>query len=172
MRSPVRVRRRRVAARGPVTVHTGFRMGRRRGVGTAIGVAGCLLALGGAVYAVVWATDARPGAASPPAADATATGAMPLPSDLALRDDGSRITATWHDPSGGKAAALIAVAKAGAPTGPLVSLPAGTQTYAFTGLDEATDYCVVLAVAYPGERMSQATQACTHRHALVETAQS
>jgi hypothetical protein len=132
------------------------------------------LALGAAVYAVVWATDARPGVASPPpAADATATGATtPLPSDLALRDDGSRITATWHDPSGGKAAALIAVAKAGQPTGPLVSLPAGTQTYAFTGLDEAADYCVVLAVAYPGERMSQATQTCTHRHALVETAQS
>ena len=157
-----------------MTVHTGFRTRRRRGVGTAIGVAGCLLALGAAAYAVVWASGARAGMAAPPAATASAaTGAtMPLPSDLALRDDGSRITATWRDPSGGRAAVLIAVAKAGQPTGPLVSLPAGTQTYAFTGLDEFADYCVVLAVAYPGERMTEATQSCTHRHSLVDTAQS
>jgi hypothetical protein len=101
---------------------------------------------------------------------APAASAAPGPSDVTLRDEGSRITVTWTDPSAGRAGMLIAVARAGQPAGPLITLPAGTRQYAFTGLDDVADYCVMLAVAYPDDRIARAEQTCTHRRPLVSVA--
>jgi tetratricopeptide (TPR) repeat protein len=157
---------------GPRT-RLGWRPVTRRGVHLAAVTATCLaalLAVAGAVVAVanrpVGAAEHRP--AGTPGTPARAP--RPAPRDLVLRDEGTSITVSWSDPSGGTAQVLLAVAEAGQPTGPLRGLAAGTREKKITDLDAVVDYCVVLAEIYPDDAAARAAQVCTHRHALVDTA--
>ncbi len=138
-------------------------------VGTALS-AGALLAVAGAAVAVA----SRPAHRAAPPVVRTTAGPSPSPSrtdgpraaprDVVLSDDGTSVTVSWSDPSGGTGSVLLAVARAGQPAGPLQSLPPGTVRHRVTGLDPRADYCVVLAVVYGQDTVAQAAQVCTHRH--------
>ena len=129
---------------------------------------GALLAVAGATVAVLTRPVAPSHGAAPPAVHTTAptraARSNAPPGDVALRDDGTSVTVTWSDPSGGTGAILLAVARSGQPAGPSQSLPPGTVEHRIVGLDRAADYCVVLAVVYGQDTMAQAAQVCTHRH--------
>jgi hypothetical protein len=145
-------------------------------IGTAMSV-GALLAVAGAAVAVASrpapahraaSPVARTSAAPPPSpspAPSRTDGPRAAPRDVVLRDDGTSLTVSWTDPSGGTGAVLLAVARAGQPAGPLQSLAPGTVRHRVTGLDPRADYCVVLAVVYGQDTVAQAAQVCTHRHA-------
>jgi hypothetical protein len=145
---------------------------RRRAWRVVAGVAGglgTLAVLGGAVAAVLSGTTSPvpTRAAAAPArsqvAPAPSTETRGAPRDVALKDDGTSITVTWSDPTGGTGAVLVSVAKAGQPTGPVRTLPPGTRVDVLTGLDPTADYCVVLAVAYADDVATPATRVCTQR---------
>jgi hypothetical protein len=144
------------------------RTGRRWRVLAIAGMSlGALLAIAGATIAVLTRPIAPSHGAVPvvhPAASTPAARSNAPPGDVTLRDDGTSVTVSWSDPSGGTGTVLLAVARSGQPAGPLQSLPPGTVEHRIVGLDPAADYCVVLAVVYGQDTMAQAAQVCTHRH--------
>jgi hypothetical protein len=107
-----------------------------------------------------------PGLSPSPAGLASGAVAGPRqpPADLTLRDGGTSITLTWQDPSEGTGTVLLAVMRTGQPAGPLRPLPAGTERYVVTGLDPHVNYCVIVAVVYPGDTAARPAQICTSRH--------
>jgi hypothetical protein len=114
------------------------------------------------------ATDATVGSHPPdPATAGSRSAADPhaAPQDVLLRDDGTSVTITWSDPSGGTGGVLVSVSRAGVPAGPPQTLPPGTRQHRITGLDPQADYCVVLAVIYGRDTVAKAAQVCTKRHA-------
>jgi RNase P protein component len=106
---------------------------------------------------------AHTGAPSPSPAGAADAARQP-PNDLTLRDGGTSITLTWQDPSRGTGTVLLAVMRIGQPAGPLRPLPAGTERYVVNGLDPHINYCVIVAVVYPGDTAARPAQICTSRH--------
>ncbi|MEN3309792.1 MAG: hypothetical protein V7603_5994 [Micromonosporaceae bacterium] len=106
-------------------------------------------------------------AAAPPpsgAAPSAVDGPRPPPGNVTLQDDGTSITVTWTDPSEGAGTVLLALSRGGQPAGPLRPLPAGTQEHVLGGLDPTANYCVIIAMVYPGDAVARADEVCTTRH--------
>jgi hypothetical protein len=116
-----------------------------------------------AVAAVVAAAvvAGTPAGQRPVAHPTPTVGHQPL--RVELRDDGTRLLASWLDPADGPAPVVVAVARDGKPAAVAATLPAGTREYALTDLDPQADYCVIVAAVYPGETAAGATSVCTHR---------
>lgn len=126
-----------------------------------------LALLGGAVAAVVAFVTTEP--ESPPHTAAT-SGPAPTsapagaPVDLRLRDDGTSITLTWTDPSGGSAPFVVAGGRADQGYRPLQSLGSGHTTYTLNGLDPTVEYCFLVAAIYSGQLTVPSNPVCTRRH--------
>jgi hypothetical protein len=115
----------------------------------------------GAVAAVASFNNARP----PHAAEPSASTGPPLlpPGDLRLRDDGTAITLTWTDPSGGTVPFLVAGGRADKVPSPLQSVPSGLTTYTLNGLNPAVDYCFLVAAVYSADHPVPSNLVCTQR---------
>jgi hypothetical protein len=108
------------------------------------------------------------GAAAPGTADASSappSSAAPdhPPLRVDLRDDGTKLVATWGVLPGGPAPVVVALSRAGQPATVVADLPAGATGYTVTKVDPRVEYCVIVAAVYPGETASGATSVCTQR---------
>jgi hypothetical protein len=108
------------------------------------------------------------GAAAPGNADASsAAPSSPSPDRpplrVDLRDDGTKLVATWGVLPGGPAPIVVALSRAGQPATVVADLPAGATGYTVTKVDPRVEYCVIVAAVYPGETASGATSVCTQR---------
>jgi hypothetical protein len=63
----------------------------------------------------------------------------------------------------GKAAVVVAGARAGQQMRAFQQLPAGTTSYVIYGLNEALNYCFSVVAADSPGRLDTAEEACTHR---------
>lgn len=85
------------------------------------------------------------------------------PLRVELRDDGTKLVATWGVLLDGPAPIVVAVARDGRPATVVADLPAGATRYTVTNVDPRAEYCVIVAAVYPGETASGATSVCTRR---------
>jgi Tetratricopeptide repeat len=99
--------------------------------------------------------------ASSPAPSTPAPSHPPL--RVELRDDGTKLVATWGVLLDGPAPIVVAVARDGRPATVVADLPAGATRYTVTNVDPRAEYCVIVAAVYPGETASGATSVCTRR---------
>jgi hypothetical protein len=106
------------------------------------------------------------GVLDPAAAGAPIVPGKPPPGDVQLlpRDNGTTISVTWTDPSGGRAPFVVAVAPAGEHPMIDAALQPGTTQYLLKGVDSKKDYCVVVGVYYDPANVTKSTAACTTRN--------
>ncbi len=126
------------------------------GSGRTTGTAGRGAAVPGNGAAAPGSTDASSAAPSSQAPDRP-----PLRVDL--RDDGTKLVATWGVLPGGPAPIVVALSRAGQPATVVADLAAGATGYTVTKIDPHVEYCVIVAAVYPGETVSGATSVCTQR---------
>ena len=98
-----------------------------------------------------------------PAPSATTAAPLLPPGDLRLRDDGTAITLTWTDPSGGTVPFLVAGGRADKVPSPLQSVPSGQTSYTLNGLNPAVDYCFLVAAVYSADHPVPSNLVCTQR---------
>jgi hypothetical protein len=106
---------------------------------------------------------AAPGNATPSSAAPSNPAPDRPPLRLDLRDEGTKLVATWGVLPGGPAPIVVALSRAGQPATVVADLPAGATGYTVTKVDPRVDYCVIVAAVYPGETASGATSVCTQR---------
>jgi hypothetical protein len=102
----------------------------------------------------------------PAAAGAPIVPGQPPPGDVQLlpRDNGSTISITWTDPSGGRAPFVVAAAPAGDHPMIEAALQPGTTQYLLKVGDSKKDYCVVVGVYYDPAKVTKSGAACTNRN--------
>ncbi|MEH0985340.1 fibronectin type III domain-containing protein [Micromonospora sp. CPCC 205556] len=140
------------------------RRGRGRTVAAVVaGVA--LVATAGVVGAVVLDREApAPGTTSESAATPgapKATGAPP--GDLKLRDDGTAITISWSDPTGGAVPFMVAGGRAGRSLGVMATVDPGQTSHTVNGLNASVDYCFTVLAVYSTDAFATSGQVCTDR---------
>jgi hypothetical protein len=102
----------------------------------------------------------------PAPADAPIVPGQSPPGDVQLlaRDNGTTLSVTWTDPSGGRAPFVVAVAPAGEHPTIDAALQPGTTQYLLHGMDPKRDYCVVIGVYYDPATVTKSTATCTTRN--------
>ncbi|GIG93763.1 hypothetical protein Pma05_03360 [Plantactinospora mayteni] len=85
------------------------------------------------------------------------------PTDVKLRDEGTAITVSWTDPSGGTVPFVVAGARAGQQTKPMITLSAGETTYKVNALNPKLDYCFSVLAVYSTNEFAPSDLACTKR---------
>ncbi|MFY1670102.1 tetratricopeptide repeat protein [Plantactinospora sp. WMMB334] len=85
------------------------------------------------------------------------------PTDLKLLDEGSAITITWSDPSGGTVPFVVAGARAGQQTKPMSTLSAGETTFKVNALNPKLDYCFSVLAVYSTNEFAPSDLVCTER---------
>ncbi|MFD0967799.1 fibronectin type III domain-containing protein [Plantactinospora endophytica] len=85
------------------------------------------------------------------------------PTDLKLVDEGTAITISWTDPSGGTVPFVVAAARAGQQTKPMTTLSAGETTYKVNALNPKLDYCFSVLAVYSTNEFAPSDLACTKR---------
>ncbi|WP_245730593.1 fibronectin type III domain-containing protein [Micromonospora pallida] len=132
----------------------------------AVAVVVVLVVLAGAALLVVNVLQDR--TAPNPAAPLTTTAPTPAetfepPGDLRLRDDGTSVTLTWTDPSGGVVPFVVAGGQAGRQLGAMTSLDPGRTSWTVNGLNPRLDYCFTVLAVYSTESYATSGQVCTTR---------
>ncbi|MEO3922583.1 tetratricopeptide repeat protein [Micromonosporaceae bacterium B7E4] len=85
------------------------------------------------------------------------------PTDVKLIDEGTAITVSWTDPSGGTVPFVVAGARAGQQTKPMTTLSAGETTYKVNALNPKLDYCFSVLAVYSTNEFAPSDLACTKR---------
>ncbi|WP_422770119.1 tetratricopeptide repeat protein [Plantactinospora sp. WMMC1484] len=85
------------------------------------------------------------------------------PTDLKLLDEGSAITITWSDPSGGTVPFVVAGAREGQQTKPMSTLSAGETTFTVNALNPKLDYCFSVLAVYSTNEFAPSDLVCTDR---------
>ncbi|MGW4467839.1 tetratricopeptide repeat protein [Micromonospora sp. NPDC004704] len=85
------------------------------------------------------------------------------PTNLALRDEGTAITITWVDSSGGTVSFIVAGARSGQQLGPMATLKPGSTKHTVNGLSATVDYCFTVVAVYSTEVVATSEQVCTKR---------
>jgi hypothetical protein len=89
------------------------------------------------------------------------------PTDVKLVDNQTSITISWTDPGGGTLTTAILGGPANNQLQLLRVLDPGTTTWTQDGLNEAYDYCYIVAVVYRADGndvSARSPMVCTHRH--------
>lgn len=157
-----------VAPHRPVAAHRVPPMvrperGPRRTTMVVVGVVLVLAVLAGIVGALALRRPSPPRAQPTPAGSVSVEPLRPAPAGVRLRDDGSTITVTWTDPSGGTTPFIVSVARAGEQARPFANLPIGTTTYTVNGLNPRLEYCLTVVAVYSTESFSASDLVCTQR---------
>ena len=122
------------------------------------------LVLGIAVVAVLGGSFLRAQQEPTPTIPATLTKEN-APTDIKITaDQGSSVTLTWKDHTGGAATYIVSIIRqdAGHQTRPLQSPPGRTSLTA-AGLDATIEYCFALAAVLDVGNLAAAEPVCTHR---------
>ncbi|MDG4786486.1 tetratricopeptide repeat protein [Micromonospora sp. WMMD1102] len=85
------------------------------------------------------------------------------PTDVKLRDEGTAITISWTDPSGGTVPFVVAGARAGQQTKPMMTLSPGETTYKVNAVNPKLDYCFSVLAVYSTNEFAPSDLACTKR---------
>ncbi|MBB4697935.1 fibronectin type III domain-containing protein [Paractinoplanes abujensis] len=117
------------------------------------------------------ATATTPPAASsaaPPPPSAAATSRPPTadpgaPTGVKLRDNRDNVLLQWTYPRNSEGPILVSGGRAGQPQKPFQQLPAGSSDYVVYGLNETTNYCFTIAVAYGTNNIDRSAPVCTKR---------
>jgi hypothetical protein len=80
-----------------------------------------------------------------------------------LRDEGTSITLTWQDPSGGEVPFIVAGARAGEQSRPFAQLPVGRTGYTVNGLNPRLQYCFTIVAVYSTDEVVPSALVCTRR---------
>jgi hypothetical protein len=146
---------------------------RGRGATIAAGIAAAAAVLAAIVVVVVTLLD-RPAAppadrnAGPNSGQSAGPSTGPneggsKPTQLTLRDDGTAITITWVDPSGGAVSFIVAGAGRGQQLGPMGTVGPGKTSHTINGLDAHIDYCFTVVAVYSTDVVATSEQVCTNR---------
>jgi hypothetical protein len=85
------------------------------------------------------------------------------PTNVKLIDEGSTITITWTDPSGGTVPFLVAGARANQETKAMGAPGAGETTYKINALNPRLDYCFTVLAVYSTNEYAPSDLVCTNR---------
>lgn len=145
---------------------------RGHGAVIAAGIAAAVAVLAAIVVVVVTLLNAPATNNGPPAgpdaeqsagADPDSGAGGSPPTDLALRDEGTAITITWVDSSGGTVSFIVAGARSGQQLGPMATLKPGSTKHTVNGLSATVDYCFTVVAVYSTEVVATSQQVCTKR---------
>ena len=128
-----------------------------------VGVVLVLAVLIGAIGAIMLRRPSPPAAQPTPGESVSVEPLRPAPAGVRLRDEGSTITVTWIDLSGGTTPFIVSVARAGQQARPFANLPIGTTTYTVNGLNPRLEYCLTVVAVYSTENFSASDLVCTRR---------
>jgi Tetratricopeptide repeat/Fibronectin type III domain len=128
-------------------------------IGAVLVVAVLVVAIG----ALALRRPSRPAARPAPTETASVEPLRPAPTAVRLRDEGSTITVTWTDLSGGTTPFIVSVARAGEQARPFANLPVGTTTYTVNGLNPRLEYCLTVVAVYSTEVFAASDLVCTRR---------
>ncbi|WP_239080044.1 fibronectin type III domain-containing protein [Paractinoplanes brasiliensis] len=104
------------------------------------------------------ATPSAPAATTrPPKADPGA------PTAVKLRDNRDSVLLQWSYPRNAEGPILISGGRAGQPRKPFQQLPAGSTDYVVYGLNESSNYCFTVAIAYGTNNVARSVPVCTKR---------
>jgi hypothetical protein len=135
------------------------RRGRRSALIALVVVVGLALAAA-AVAVVVSFLSAEPG--SRPAGGSSSP-ADPPPIDLQLRDQGTSVTLTWTDPSGGRVSFVVAYGHADKAADRTQRVEPGTTSITINGLNPGVNYCFTVAGIQSATTIALSRLACTQR---------
>ena len=85
------------------------------------------------------------------------------PTNVALKDEGSRIRVTWTDPASGKVSFLVAMAHPGEQLKPVSTLGPGQTSFVMSSLNANLNYCFAVVAVYRDNKFATSQQACTDR---------
>jgi hypothetical protein len=85
------------------------------------------------------------------------------PGQLTLKDQGTAVTLTWLDPSGGQVPFIVEGGRSDAAASPIVTVPAGRTTQTIYGLNPRFDYCFTVAAVWSTDLIQASPQTCTKR---------
>jgi hypothetical protein len=145
--------------------------GRPRRSGTVLAVVSASIAAVLVMAVVIVALLARPGRQlAGPVPSGTQTlkvVSQGAPTDVKLVDNGTSITITWTVPGGNTLTTVIVGGQASNQQQLLTTLDPGTTTWTQDGLNDAYDYCYIVAVVYRADGndvSARSPMVCTHRH--------
>jgi hypothetical protein len=131
----------------------------KRGLGIFAAIAAVLAAVI-AVAALVFVLANRSGDKGDP--DVPTLAGKP-PSDVQLRDEGSRISLSWKDPTNGTVSFIVAMAHPGEQLAPVSTLGPGKTSYEISALNPSLNYCFAVVAVYRDNKFATSQQACTER---------
>jgi hypothetical protein len=121
-----------------------------------------------AVALIVVLTDRSSPPVSEPRTTATSASASAVranpPGRPQLREDGSVITLTWSDPTGGTVPFIVAGGQSGQQQRALAQIAAGVTRYEVNGLNPNLDYCFTVLAVYSTDRLVPSDVVCTQRN--------
>ncbi|MGX6607055.1 tetratricopeptide repeat protein [Micromonosporaceae bacterium Da 78-11] len=85
------------------------------------------------------------------------------PTEVRLRDEGSKIELTWQDPSAGTVSFIVAMGHPGELLKPVTTLGPGQTSYEMGALNTDLDYCFTVIAVYRGNQFATSAPACTSR---------
>jgi serine/threonine protein kinase len=145
--------------------------GRPRRSGTVLAIVSASIAAVLVIAVVIVALLSRPGRQlAGPVPSGTQTlkvVSQGAPTDVKLVDNLTSITISWTVPGGGTLTTVILGGQAANQPQLLTTLDPGTTTWTQDGLNEAYDYCYVVAVVYRADGndvSARSPMVCTHRH--------
>jgi len=83
------------------------------------------------------------------------------PTNVQLRDNGTSITISWDDPSGGLVPFIVASGRDR--LGRVADVPAGQTSRTLEGLSPSQNYCFVVLAVYATDNVSSSASVCTNR---------
>jgi hypothetical protein len=85
------------------------------------------------------------------------------PGGLKLRDDGTSITVTWTDPTGGAVPFIVMGGRSDTAPNFVGSVESGKTSYPVHGLSPAANYCFLVLAVYSSQSTVPSELACTRR---------
>ncbi len=134
----------------------------RRGMGLFAAIA-AVLAAGIAVVALVFVLANRGTGQSQSRDSSVPTLAGKEPTDVRLRDEGSKIEISWHDPSAGTVSFVVTMGHPGELLKPLASLGPGQTSYQLGALNARLNYCFTVVAVYRADQFATSVPTCTTR---------
>jgi hypothetical protein len=147
--------------RGPNDPAGGSGAYQKRGLGLFAVIAAVLAAII-AVAALVFVLANRSGGGSGDQ-NVPSLGGGPSPSDVRLRDSGTKIEVTWQDPSGGTVSFLVAMGHPGEQLKPVATLGPGQTSYEMGALNPNLNYCFAVLAVYRNNQFATSAESCTSR---------